>query len=357
MKKSILMAIVAIALLAAPVFAGDASIGMLFKAGFSYVQDATGTKASGLHADSGVTFTGAVDDFNTIQFRFNTSGSPNTIGTTWKTAKLTTDVFGAFGLTDIPVTLKMTNNIGGVYPHFWDQGIGTWTEKDSNTKMISVGGTYGLSFDSAIMDIVNVRLGVNMSDLATPAMLASISTSGLAFGPVSVGVAVAVTTNNASGVGDMGLGGKIDVGVDLGMIKLTFVIMDMMKMDSNDANQMVNNFAGGLKASGAMGDIGYGANLEFMAFETTNMFDTMNFGFDAYVSYAVIKLKGGVMLNDIVAPSPATMKTGWTVGVDLSVGAATIGVGASDESNKGPNVGASPAEDKLQIYFNITASL
>ncbi len=104
--------------------------------------------------DAEITVTAAVDDNNTASITIEDDG---TGGIVLNEAKYVTNLLGAFGLGDIPVTVTLT---GG----FWEsgiEGVGVFSKYEIEDVFDMATETWQFGIDVGIMDIVTVRVDLD----------------------------------------------------------------------------------------------------------------------------------------------------------------------------------------------------
>jgi hypothetical protein len=381
MKKSILMAIIALALLAAPVFAGDYSITANCDVGWGWALSGEDLTTDGTTATDGNKFTndftllqfaGAVDDNNTlvVQLEYGTSGSGENINAFDSTLglrglrvmvtefSLSTNILGSFGLTDLPVTLTMTNGFGRANLHNRFQQWTGWEIKrwkDAGCANF-VGDWGGGGFDPAawertgyinltvgIVNMVNVAFAIvplfgtkNDADEAIVPIMVEAWTSGLAFGPVSLDICANLRSDGhsqvAQGPKTTRFGLQATANMSFGAFGLMVFLGDDIDMQK-DIDGINNHLAFAVKPSFSFG-IGSVALGAWMTMETNtgDRGDTtqMDMAIDLSATFSKTTIYGGILirdLNDSQEDNNSPMKL--DVGISQGFGSASLSLGVT----------------------------
>jgi hypothetical protein len=365
MKKSILMAIVALALLAAPVFAGDYSVTANFDLGWGWALGDVVDEGNTLVNDfTLLQFAGAVDDNNTlvVQLEYGTSGSGQNInifdnirdlrGLTVMVTEfsLATNILGAFGLTDLPVTLTMTNGYGRANLHnrfqqwtgweikrWKDNGCanfnGDWSGSGYNPAAWERTGYINLTV--GIVNMVNVAFGIVPlfgstwgDDKAEVPIMVEAWTSGLAFGPV--GLDVCANLRSDGGITRTGL--QATANMSFGAFGLMVYIGEEM-LFQKDIDGLNNFLAFAVKPSYSFG-IGSVALGVWMTMDSSPTVVAGEFGGDAQIgmafdlaaTFSKTTIYGGIIMLDLTGDN-SPMKL--DVGLKQGFGSASISLGVT----------------------------
>lgn len=381
MKKSILMAIVALALLAAPAFAGDYAIVGDIDVGWGW--------AIGANADDGIVntnafvndftmlgFFGSVDPNNSIgiQMEYGTSGSGANINAFQHSSldlrglevmvtefNLTTNILGAFGLTDLPVTLFMTNGFGRLNLHNrFQQWTGWEIKRWKNDGAAHFNGDWsGSGFNPAawertgymkmtigIMNMVNVAFGIvplagtvyGADNKARIPMIIDIWTSGIAVGPAALDICANLRADGPEMITGVQVTGNMNFGA---LALLAMIGVDYRTFTDSDAGEGYNmaailavkpsyNFGAGSVSLGAwvamtMTDETYGMNPDGDPRTQIDM------AVDVALSFSTATIYGGVIMFDLGDADETELATTmkYDIGIKNSFGAATLGVGVT----------------------------
>jgi hypothetical protein len=373
MKKSILMAIVALVLLAAPAFAGDYSITANFDAGWGWglVDKEDVPNANKMVNDyTQIGFYGSVDDFNSlaITMEYGTTGSGMNINTFdahttldargWAVlvteAALTTDILGSFGLTDLPVTLSMTNAFGRCNLHNrFQQWTGWEIKRWKDNGAAHFGGDWSgsgynpaawervgyMKFTIGIMDMVNVAIGIVPLFGSTYAdgtdVKGDVPMMVEAWGSAAVGpVALDIAGNLRKDADQIRTGIQVTGNMAFGALSLLVYLGDDLNISTLEGADGYDN----LIAIAVKPSYGFGAGSVALGAWVT--MDMMNDGsdtetqidtaIDVALNYSSFTLYGGVIITDLTdwnENDESPMK--YDIGVKNSFGAATIGVGVT----------------------------
>lgn len=389
MKKSILMAIVALALLAAPAFAGDYSIVGNIDVGWGWALG-NDTEDTGLNNTNTFVndftmlgFFGSVDPNNSlaIQMEYGTTGSGLNINAfdahTSLDARglsvlvtefsLTTNILGSFGLTDLPVTLFMTNGFGRANLHNRFQQWTGWEIKrwKDNGAAHFAGDWSGSGFDPAawervgymklqagIMNMVNVAFSIvplagsaidvdpDLVDVEyaqdIPVMI-DVWTNGIAVGPAALDICANLRADDYEII----TGAQVTANMSFDAIGLlAYLGVDYRTSTNTDmlegsdfmfaaAVKPSFNFGAGSVALGAWMTLNTLTDGYTPAASPEDSYSIINLAFDLSASFSTFTVYGGVIMFDITdayeSELATTMK--WDIGVKNSFGAATIGVG------------------------------
>jgi hypothetical protein len=408
MKKSILMAIVALALLAAPAFAGDFNHSLNLDAGFGLTVGEEDAPVYNTLTDGGASFglSGAIDDNNTLSFGMDLGGMDlNPYSATWGNAissfNVTTNVLGAFGVTDVPVTLMMTNGVGRLELH---NRYNQWTQweyiarKQEGEAIGNWGRMYFFSFDVGIMDMVNVRLGF-IPDFNQHGggvnMLFDVWTNDIAVGPGSINVSAFVinqaagysfdpdndpsTDNSIGGMGELVMGGEVNTNWAVGPANIMFALFggyripDSIAAD-NWAQDNIVDFMVALKPSVAVGPATLALGTWFAMQKVGDADAIMFTAIDLSASIAMVTFFGGVkidQLNDRADGVDMSDVMTWELGAKLGMGGTTLTVGINGQGESTTNInsaddmnaadgttgrGGAPA-DTAVMYVRVQAAL
>lgn len=349
MKKSILMAIVALALLAAPAFAGEFGHQIVLDAGFGMSLEGEDAVYAAL-TDGATRFgvSGTLDDNNSIYIMWDMGGMDisgnvgNPIGALGQ-FQSTTNVLGAFGV-EAPVTLSLTQGYGRLELHNrFNQWTGwEWvTRKDMGSPKI-YDREYFIQLDSSIMNLVNVRLGLN-PDFATGTddtvnFLMDVW-ANFAVGPVNLGVQAFFINHCGNelpswfgyfGTNLKTFGGEISANLTLGPVALMIALNDVAI--SPEDGDLVNDFMIAVKPVMAVGPatIGLGA---FFGMTTDTALDedatNMYTAIDLSVGIAMITIYGGVRINDLNVADGEEMADYmiYEMGATVGMGATSMSIG------------------------------
>jgi hypothetical protein len=326
-------------------------------------------------------FSGSVDDFNSlaIQLEYGTTGSSQDINGYFHTAQdarghvvlvtaftLTTDLLGPFGLTDLPVTLSMTNGYGRCELHnrfqqwtgweikrWKDNGAahfgGSWTDDQLES---TAGGDQSLDYDPTawertgfmkfnigIMDMVNVAIGIVPLFGSTYAdgtdVKGDVPMMVEAWGSAAVGpVALDIAGNLRKDADQIRTGIQVTGNMAFGALSLLVYLGDDLNISTLEGADGYDN----LIAIAVKPSYGFGAGSVALGAWVT--MDMMNDGsdtetqidtaIDVALNYSSFTLYGGVIITDLTdwnENDESPMK--YDIGVKNSFGAATIGVGVT----------------------------
>jgi hypothetical protein len=388
MKKSILMALVALALLAAPAFAGDYSITANYDCGWgwSLVDKEDVPDANTFVNDfTMLGFFGSIDDFNSlaIQMEYGTSGSGMNInqidgvgndndGHTFIDLRgtpilvtefsLTTDILGSFGLTDIPVTLSMVNGYGRCNLHNrFQQWTGWEIKRWKDNGAAHFNGDYsGTGFNPAawertgyiklnmgIMDMVNLSFGIvplfgttylnSDGDVKGDVPVMFEAWASVPAGPIGLDVSVNMRKDGEALVA----GPQITANMAFGAISLMVYLGEDygMSLDPN-VDGMDNLIAVAVKPTFGFGAGSASLGLWMTMNTQSDDLNTINpaedsatqidAAADVAVSFASVTVYGGLIMTDLTDANEddeSPMK--FDIGVKNSFGAATIGIGVT----------------------------
>jgi hypothetical protein len=367
------MAIVALALLAAPVFAGDYSVTANMDVGWGWAL--SGDVANGNKFTNDFTllqFAGAVDDNNTlvVQLEYGTSGSSENINAFDSTMglrglrvmvtefSLATNILGSFGLTDLPVTLTMTNGFGRANMHNRFQQWTGWEIKrwKDNGCANFAGDWNGGGFDPAawertgyinltvgIVNMVNVAFAIvplfgtkNDADEAIVPIMVEAWTSGLAFGPVSLDLCANLRHDGRLLVADapkttrFGLQATANMSFGaLGLMVFLGEDLDMVK----DVDGINNFLAFAVKPSFSFG-IGSVALGVWMTMDTftgdRGDGSQIDMAFDLSATFSKTTIYGGILMTDLTdynEDDDSPMKL--DVGISQGFGASSMSLGVT----------------------------
>jgi hypothetical protein len=380
MKKSILMAIVALALLAAPAFAGDYAIVGNIDWGF-------GTALGGAEDVSGqynvtndftmLGFFGSIDANNSIGIvmEYGASGGGTYLGTgngvnvggvnggfTYGNPggllvmvtefSLTTNILGSFGLTDLPVTLNMTAGYGRLNLHNrFQQWTGWEIFRWKGAGTAHFAGSYSandpgawsrptfMKFTLGIMNMVNVAFGVvptfaqtitnSEGDVVSDIpMMIDVWTSGIAVGPAALDISANLRSDSLT----LATGVQVTANMNFGALSLlAFVGEDYIMSTDPNAEGFNNGLYVAVKPSynfGA-GTVSLGAWMGMTTDDDgTDSVTTIDVAVDLAASFSTFTVYGGVKMFDLTDEAEAdftNMK--YDIGVKNAFGAATIGLG------------------------------
>jgi hypothetical protein len=378
MKKSILMALVALALLAAPAFAGDYSITANFDIGWGWAicdKEDTPDQNTMVNDFTMLGFFGSVDDFNSlaVQMEYGTTGSGSNINAfDANTAlgmrglsvavtefSLTTDILGAFGVTDVPVTLSMVNGFGRCNLHNrFQQWTGWEIKRWKDNGAAHFNGDYTASgfnpaawertgyikLNMGIMDMVNLSFGivplfgstwVDGTDVKGDVPVMFEAWAAVPAGPVSLDVSVNMRKDGNL----MRMGPQITANMAFGPLSLMVFLGEDYGMDlTSNVDGMDNFLAVAVKPTFGFGagsaSLGLWMSMNTKTDDMNNILATedsatmIDMAADVSVSFATVTVYGGLKMYDITdANEDDDSPMQYDIGVKNSFGAATIGVG------------------------------
>lgn len=403
MKKSILMAIVALALLAAPAFAGDYGIVGNIDFGWGFGLNADGAdydlSTPGVLDGGGIGnlpytatndftmlgFFGSVDANNSlaITLEYGASGGAEWGGTNLINQgnadifvtgfDLTTNVLGAFGVTDVPVTVFMTSGFNRINLHNrFQQWTGFEIKRWKNNGAAHLENAWNryamFSLTVGIMNMVNVRAAfspmfgssVNNSegDAVTDfPILMEVWTSGITAGPAALDISANLRAQGQ----EMRFGGQVTANMNFGALSLLAFVGDdyYIQNASGAADNAIYvavkpsyNFGAGSVALGAWVGITSYNEWENAAgvVQREDGYTTIDFAVDLAVSFSTLTIYGGVQMHDVTDEVDNVEYAGdelysipmiYDIGVKNSFGAATVALGyAYNELGTGYDIGA-----------------
>jgi hypothetical protein len=410
MKKSILMAIVALALLAAPAFAGEFGHKIVLDAGFGIGFNEDLKQYSAI-TDGGATFgvTGTLDDNNSVYLGFDMggldlSGGDYRSGTTGNVMdagpddiagnaddvnvggvsygqgplstiddfSATTNVLGAFGVTDVPVTLTMNYGYGRLNLH---NRFNQWTGWEYTVrKGIAAPAGWGrelkVSFTANIMSLVNVMIGFhpdfNQNNSGANVVL-DVWTSVPA-GPVNLDISAYILNN--AGAHTIYGGGEVQGNMVLGPVSLMVALVDTMTIAGGNTD-LVNDLMIAAKPTMTVGPATLGLGVWMNANTDTGLDEdatTMSMAIDLSATVAMITLFGGIelaQLNNL--PDGVEIMDGSVVevGAKVNFGAVTLTMGVN--GGKADSIAAGAADmnaadgttggTEMMLYTRIQAAM
>jgi hypothetical protein len=383
------MAIVALALLAAPVFAGDYSVTANMDVGWGWAL--SGDVANGNKMVNDFTllqFSGAADDNNTlvVQLEYGTTGSAADINQFDETIgirglrvmvtefSLTTNILGSFGLTDLPVTLTMTNGYGRANMHNrFQQWTGWEIKRWKNNGCANFKGNYPPADDPTtpdvdesttldyqpgawertgyinltvgILNMVNVAFGIvplfgtkDGNDDADIPIMVEAWTSGLAFGPVGLDICANLRSDsNAAGDKTTRFGLQATANMSFGALGLMVFLgedIDMVK----DVDGINNFLAFAVKPSFSfgMGSVALGVWMTMDTYTGDRTGDggfdgtEMDMAIDLSATFSKTTIYGGILIRDLNnsrEDDNSPMKL--DIGISQGFGAASISLGVT----------------------------
>jgi hypothetical protein len=284
----------------------------------------------------------------------------------------TTNVLGAFGVTDVPVTLTMNYGYGRLNLH---NRFNQWTGWEYTVrKGIAAPAGWGrelkVSFTANIMSLVNVMIGFhpdfNQNNSGANVVL-DVWTSVPA-GPVNLDISAYILNN--AGAHTIYGGGEVQGNMVLGPVGLMVALVDTMTMAGGDTD-LVNDLMIAAKPTMTVGPATLGLGVWMNANTDTGLDEdatTMSMAIDLSATVAMITLFGGIelaQLNNL--PDGVEIMDGSVVevGAKVNFGAVTLTMGVN--GGKADSIAAGAADmnaadgttggTEMMLYTRIQAAM
>jgi len=368
------MAIVALTLLAAPAFAGEFGHQIVLDAGFGMSMGGEDYPGYTALTDGATRFgvSGTLDDNNSIYIMWDMGGmsmladamnapsydaaGPSVVGnSTGNMGEFTstTNVLGAFGVTDVPVTLSLTQGYGRIELHNrFNQWTGwEWTTRKDAGDPRMYGRAYKIELVAGIMNMVNVKIGFNpeFNGSGDIPLLVDVWAS-FAAGPANLDVSAYIINHTGESGGwlyadaYMAAGGEVQANMSFGMISLMAALNFMTEMPAAEGAEGISHLMIAVKPTVAVGPatlgLGVWFNMDFGDESRVGDSADMSMAVDLSASIAMVTFFGGMRmkyLNPEDFEGDLSDYNIWEMGATVGMGATsvTIGVNGGDAATGG----------------------